>query len=266
MAAEIYRPSPIKRHRVTNAEMVDRREALHDIVKEQQPMTVRQVFYQATVRGLIEKTEHGYRKIQQTLVDMRRDGSLPYGWITDNTRAGVRLRAYDSIQDALEATAEFYRRRLWSEADCYVEIWMEKDALAGVIEDITLEYDVPLMVARGYASLSFLYTRLRISCITISRPTSTISATSTRAASMLPRPSSATCANSPPVLEIHFERVAVNAAQINTGTFQLGQPSLPTPEPSHGRAANPSSSTPFGRTTCGNWSAASSSSTSTTSN
>ena len=58
-------------------------------------------------------------------------------------------------------TAEIYRRRLWSEADCYVEIWIEKDALAGVIEDITLEYDVPLMVARGYASLSFLYERPR---------------------------------------------------------------------------------------------------------
>src|SRR5262249_46578812 len=42
-------------------------------------------------------------------------------------------------------------------ADAYVEIWLEKDALSGVIYPITSMYDVPLMVARGYASLSFLY-------------------------------------------------------------------------------------------------------------
>lgn len=38
-------------------------------------MTVRQVFYQATVRGIIEKTEAGYDKVQSLLVTMRRDGS-----------------------------------------------------------------------------------------------------------------------------------------------------------------------------------------------
>jgi len=39
----------------------------------------------------------------------------------------------------------------------YVEIWCEKDALAGVLMEETQTYDVPLMVARGYASLSFLH-------------------------------------------------------------------------------------------------------------
>jgi hypothetical protein len=57
----------------------------------------------------------------------------------------------------LRETAAFYRKSLWTDADCYVEIWLEKDALAGVIYPITEMYDVPLMVARGYASLSFLY-------------------------------------------------------------------------------------------------------------
>jgi len=38
-----------------------------------------------------------------------------------------------------------------------LKIWLEKDALAGVIYPVTDLYDVPLMVARGYASLSFLH-------------------------------------------------------------------------------------------------------------
>ena len=82
----VYQASRIKRVRATKAEMAERREALFDIVAEQQPMTVRQVFYQATVRGVIEKTEAGYAKVQTLLADMRRDGELPYQWLADNTR------------------------------------------------------------------------------------------------------------------------------------------------------------------------------------
>ena len=62
------------------------------------------------------------------------------------------------MQQALKDTARFYRKSLWDDAEAYVEIWLEKDALSGVIYPVTSEYDVPLMVARGYASLSFLST------------------------------------------------------------------------------------------------------------
>ena len=120
------------------------------------PMTVRQVFYQASVRGLVDKSEEGYRKVQTDLVHMRRRGRLPYDWLADNTRWQRKPRTYDSIEDALAATAQFYRKALWTKADSYVEIWLEKDALAGVVYPVTAQFDVPLMVARGYASLSFL--------------------------------------------------------------------------------------------------------------
>jgi hypothetical protein len=88
---------------------------------------------------------------------MRRDGSLPYHWLADNTRWQRKPRTFNSVDDALRNTAAFYRKSLWTDADAYVEIWLEKDALSGVIYPITSMYDVPLMVARGYASLSFLY-------------------------------------------------------------------------------------------------------------
>jgi hypothetical protein len=149
--------SPIKRVRATKAEVEERREALLTIIDDGKPMTVRQVFYQATVRGIVEKLESGYAKVQVDLTKMRRDGSLPYDWLADNTRWQRKPRTFDSVEDALKETAAFYRKNLWRDADCYVEIWLEKDALAGVIYPITEMYDVPLMVARGYASLSFLY-------------------------------------------------------------------------------------------------------------
>jgi len=120
-------------------------------------MTVRQVFYQATVRGLVEKAESGYAKVQTDLTVMRRAGELPYDWLADNTRWQRKPDTFDSVEDALRETAHFYRKNLWRDADSYVEVWLEKDALAGVIYPVTSMYDVPLMVARGYASLSFLY-------------------------------------------------------------------------------------------------------------
>jgi hypothetical protein len=121
------------------------------------PMTVRQILYQATVREIVEKSEVGYNKVQTDLVLMRRAGALPYGWIADNTRVQRKPRTFDGVGDALKETALFYRKSLWRDADCYAEIWLEKDALSGVIYRVTSLYDVPLMVARGYASLSFLH-------------------------------------------------------------------------------------------------------------
>jgi len=136
--------------------MEARRTILVAIVRSAPPMTTRQVFYQATVRGLVEKTEAGYDKVQRELVSLRLAGAIPYGWIADNTRWQRRPRTFNGPADALRETARLYRKSLWASADSRVEVWLEKDALAGVIGDVTSETDVPLMVTRGYPSLSFL--------------------------------------------------------------------------------------------------------------
>jgi hypothetical protein len=155
--AAVYRSSSIKRPRSTKIEIEVRRDTLIEIVDAGRPMTVRQVFYQATVRDLVEKAESGYRTIQYDLTMMRRAGDLPYDWLADNTRWQRKPNTFDSVEQALLDTAKFYRKSLWADADSYVEIWLEKDALSGVVYPVTDMYDVPLMVARGYASLSFLY-------------------------------------------------------------------------------------------------------------
>src|SRR3954471_5978190 len=130
---QLYQASPIKRNRATKAEVEYRRLNLMGIIAEMQPMTVRQVFYQATVHNLVEKSEAGYNKVQSDLVQMRRVGDLPYSWLADNTRWQRKPETFDSVELALQDTAKFYRKSLWTDADCYVDIWLEKDALAGVI-------------------------------------------------------------------------------------------------------------------------------------
>jgi hypothetical protein len=153
----VYPARRIKRGRATKIQIQDRRQALYEIVAEQKPMTVRQVFYQATVLGVVEKVETGYDKVQRDLVEMRRDGMLPYGWIVDNLRYQRKPKTYGGIEQALREAARVYRRDLWDSAGCHIETWLEKDALSGVIYPVTELFDVPLMVARGYSSLSFLH-------------------------------------------------------------------------------------------------------------
>jgi len=121
-------------------------------------MTVRQVFYQLVSRGVIAKTEGEHRQtVVRLLTAMRRAGEMPFGWIGDNTRWMRKPRTYSSMQDMLALTAQTYRRALWDNQNAYVEIWLEKDALAGVVYQETDPWDVPLMVTRGYPSLSYLY-------------------------------------------------------------------------------------------------------------
>ena len=153
---------PIKRRR-TSADMKVIRAGLWEIAAEGRPMTVRQIFYQAVACGLVDKTEREYKKtVVRLLTEMRlADDSfgraIPFDWIADNTRWMRKPRSWSSVDDVLRETAQFYRRRLWDEQDAYVEIWLEKEALAGVVYPVTEEWDVPLMVTRGYPSISYLH-------------------------------------------------------------------------------------------------------------
>lgn len=134
------------------------RELVLRIFQEQRPtLTVRQLYYALTVKGAVPKTEAGYRQTANLLASMRRDGALPYGWIADNTRWQRKPVSYSGLGAALERMQESYRRDLWAYQPAYVEIWIEKDALAGVAYPVTSLYDVPLMVARGYGSMTFIH-------------------------------------------------------------------------------------------------------------
>ena len=56
-----YETSPVKRKRATKAEMIERANFVADFTREFAPVTVRQVFYAATVNNIIEKTEDEFQ-------------------------------------------------------------------------------------------------------------------------------------------------------------------------------------------------------------
>jgi hypothetical protein len=131
-------------------------ETLIGILREQAPMTSRGTFYAASVIGAVPKTEAGYKKVQKALVKMRLCNVIPWRWITDGTRWRRGAETFDGVEDALHETARLYRRSLWDRAPEIVEIWLEKEALAGVILPVCDRWTVDLMVCKGYPSLSYL--------------------------------------------------------------------------------------------------------------
>jgi hypothetical protein len=156
---EVYEASHIKQKpkqkRATKAEMQARKDALYEIGVEQQPMTVRQAFYQAVVRGLVGKED--YAKIQRCLHKMRIEGQLPWEWIVDHTRVRIKPTTWDSPAEVLRVMAAQYRRDLWAKTGIHVEIWCEKAALIGTLHPVTTEYDVSLMITKGQSSSTFLH-------------------------------------------------------------------------------------------------------------
>jgi hypothetical protein len=159
-ASDIYAASPIRpRPRATRDEMEERALFLIDYAQGHGPVTVRQLYYRAEVARVpgIDKTEGGYDKIQRQVLALRRLGRLPYRHVADLTRWMRKPNTYDSVKQALQTTARLYRKALWADAEVYIEVWLEKDALAGVIYPVTALYDVPLMVSRGYSSETFCF-------------------------------------------------------------------------------------------------------------
>ena len=79
--------------------------------------------------------------------------------MVDGTRWVRKPDSWANPSESIKEAAKVYRKAIWANAKVVPEVWLEKDALAGVVSEETEEWDVGLYVARGYASLPFLYRR-----------------------------------------------------------------------------------------------------------
>ncbi len=127
------------------------------VTAEYQRMTVRQLFYQMTTRGSVEKTERGYHRVADATVKMRRGGLLPYNKIVDGGRVRRRLPGWESVGDLLSTAEREFRLDYWAHQPEMVEIWCEKDALAGVIMPVTDRFGVTFVALKGFGSLTIAY-------------------------------------------------------------------------------------------------------------
>jgi hypothetical protein len=158
LSPPVYKACPTKSSRRTRSAIDAIKTDIYTVLKADHPMTVRQAFYQLVVRGTIEKTEAQYQgTVIRLLTEMRMKGEIPFSFIIDESRRRRETQTYDNVADAVRDTAKFYRRSALRQCSDYLEIWCEKEALAGIIWDVASEYDVPVLVSKGMPSLTQLY-------------------------------------------------------------------------------------------------------------
>jgi len=114
------------------------------------PMTVRQVYYQLVSRQVIQNERSQYQAVSKLLVHARCDGTIPWSAIEDRLRRPRTVRMWDGLAEFAETARRAYRRDVWPSQDAYLEVWLEKDALSGIFEDVLGHYGVTLNVGRGY--------------------------------------------------------------------------------------------------------------------
>ncbi|RKP58633.1 hypothetical protein [Pararobbsia silviterrae] len=157
---KVYGASTIKRERRTRAQLDKLDEQIIDVLRADHPQSVRHVFYRMTDPRMaepVEKSDRGYRHVQDRCVKLRRSGLLPYSWIADMSRRGYFVNTFSDAGDFLMRMRGLYRSDLWQDSDHRCEVWAESRSIASVIQADCAELAVPLYPCGGFSSVSFVH-------------------------------------------------------------------------------------------------------------
>lgn len=156
----VYRAGTLKRERRTQARIDQLDSQIIQVLKEDHPQSVRHVFYRMTDPRLpesVEKSDNGYRHVQERCVKLRRAGRIPYNWIADMSRRGWHVDTFSGADDFVRSLAGYYRADLWRNANYRCEVWAESRSIASVIQKDCEELAVSLYPCGGFSSLSFVH-------------------------------------------------------------------------------------------------------------
>lgn len=158
--SSIYGSGSTNRRRRTKFELAEAKNAIFEIARTNQPCSTRQIYY-VGIGTLWDKdqgsTRANYQRVNRYVGEMREAGELPWSWITDSTRLCRIPTMYDSHEEAIAATAEFYRRDLWRQQPRRVEVWCESDSVGAVLAPVTRKLGVGLFACRGQSGKGFIY-------------------------------------------------------------------------------------------------------------
>ena len=132
-------------------------EILNEYAEQGFDLTLRQLYYQFVARGLIPNTQREYKNLGSIINDARLAGEIDWDHICDRTRNLEKLSHWNSPEEIISVAARTYMLDKWENQKHRVEVWIEKDALIGVIEDVCKKLDVPYFSCRGYTSQSEMW-------------------------------------------------------------------------------------------------------------
>lgn len=120
-------------------------------------LTLRQLYYQFVSRDLIANKQTEYKRLGSIINDARLAGLIDWNTIVDRTRNMVANSHWSGPKQIIEICAKQFQIDKWANQENRVEVWIEKDALVGVIENVCRRNDVGFFSCRGYTSQSEMW-------------------------------------------------------------------------------------------------------------
>lgn len=120
-------------------------------------LTLRQLYYQFVAGALIQNKDSEYKKLGDIVSDARMAGLIDWNAIVDRTRFLRSLDHWTAPHEIIKDCVKSYRIDRWATQSLRVEVWVEKDALVGVIGQVCERYDLPYFSCRGYTSMSEMW-------------------------------------------------------------------------------------------------------------
>lgn len=124
------------------------------LAEYQTAVSVRQLYYRLVARQIIANNDKEYGKVQDLVTKARYAGLIDWDAIEDRNREPYKPQDWESGRAILTGAASTFRVDRWATQPFYLELWVEKAALAGVLAPISRDYHITLMVNRGYSSAS----------------------------------------------------------------------------------------------------------------
>ncbi len=156
MVKEIFRDSlHLSKKNIEQLELIN--SIIEEYAEEGYVLTLRQLYYQLVSRDVIPNRVQEYAKLSTLLVKGRMAGFVDWDAIEDRIRTPFLPYWVVDVEDAIKDTIDQYRLNRQEGQDVYIELWVEKDALSGVLKRITEYYHINLMVNRGYSSCTAIH-------------------------------------------------------------------------------------------------------------
>ena len=144
-----------KQFKATSLDIIDKaNDIIEEYMDEGLKLTLRQLYYQFVARGLIENRQTEYKRLGSIVSDARLAGLIDWKAIEDRTRYRRSLTHWDDPAEIVESSVWGFHMDHWQGQQYRPEVWIEKEALAGVIQSICEELDVPYFPCKGYVSQS----------------------------------------------------------------------------------------------------------------
>jgi hypothetical protein len=132
-------------------------EIIEEYVRLGFDLTLRQIYYQFVARALLPNSDRSYKRLGSIINDARLAGLIDWERIKDRTRFVRTNSHWDSPASIVEACANQFEVDKWDGQEYYLEVWIEKDALVGVIENVCKDNDIAFFSCRGYSSQTALW-------------------------------------------------------------------------------------------------------------